>query len=226
MTKLLPGKDNEANIEAFKKMHAADPAIGTVDMKVKNIGHPSYVPILDYWIYFDNAILNEDNEEKEERSSQPRELAATEPAAAAGERDFGRARGDYRLRLTYDAEGFPIGSDGKRLQTMYRGHQLTEIRDNIVTLLGGKPEEGDRNRRTYRVLSSMAPIVDYREEVLQTLIPYWGLTWDEVEQVASSASKRRSVRRSPICSGRCCTRWVSTTPRCRWTSRMRMPTCS
>ena len=192
MTKLLPGKDNEANIEAFKKMHAADPAIATVDMKVKNIGHPSYVPILDYWIYFDNAILNEDNEEKEEEGAAAPRAAATEPAAAAeGTETSDELRGDYRLRLTYDAEGFPIGSDGKRLQTMYRGHQLTEIRDNIVTLLGGKPEEGDRNRRTYRVLSSMAPIVDYREEVLQTLIPYWGLTWDEVEQVASSASKRR-----------------------------------
>lgn len=192
MTKLLPGKDNEANIEAFKKMHAADPAIATVDMKVKNIGHPSYVPILDYWIYFDNAILNEDYEEKEEEGAAAPRAAATEPAAAVeGTETSDELRGDYRLRLTYDAEGFPIGSDGKRLQTMYRGHQLTEIRDNIVTLLGGKPEEGDRNRRTYRVLSSMAPIVDYREEVLQTLIPYWGLTWDEVEQVASSASKRR-----------------------------------
>ena len=192
MTKLLPGKDNEANIEAFKKMHAADPAIATVDMKVKNIGHPSYVPILDYWIYFDNAILNEDYEEKEKGGAAAPRAAATEPAAAAeGTETSDELRGDYRLRLTYDAEGFPIGSDGKRLQTMYRGHQLTEIRDNIVTLLGGKPEEGDRNRRTYRVLSSMAPIVDYREEVLQTLIPYWGLTWDEVEQVASSASKRR-----------------------------------
>jgi hypothetical protein len=79
MTKLLPGKDNEANIEAFKKMHAADPAIATVDMKVKNIGHPSYVPILDYWIYFDNAILNEDNEEKEEGGAAAREQPPQSP---------------------------------------------------------------------------------------------------------------------------------------------------
>ena len=122
MTKLLPGKDNEANIEAFKKMHAADPAIATVDMKVKNIGHPSYVPILDYWIYFDNAILNEDNEEKEEEGAAAPRTAATEPAAAAeGTETSDELRGDYRLRLTYDADGEPIGSDGKRLQTMLLG---------------------------------------------------------------------------------------------------------
>ena len=189
LTKLLPGKDNEANIEAFKKMLAADPAIATVDTKVKDIGHPSYVPSLDYWIYFDNAILNEDNEE--DCGGAAVACIPVGPTDGEGTQTADELRGDYRHRLTYDAEGYPVGSDGKRLQTCYRGHPLTEIRDNIVTLLGGKPEEGDRNRRTYKVLSSMAPIVDYREEVLQTLIPYWGLTWDEVEQVAKSASKRR-----------------------------------
>ena len=35
LMKLLPDKDNEANILAFKQMLAADPAISTVDEKVK-----------------------------------------------------------------------------------------------------------------------------------------------------------------------------------------------
>ena len=38
------------------------------------------------------------------------------------------------------------------------------------------------------MLSALAPIVDYKEEVLKTLIPYWGLTWDEVEPIAKSAA--------------------------------------
>ncbi len=209
LMKLLPDKDNEANILAFKQMLVSDPAIDTVDEKVKDIGHPSYVPSQDYWIYFDNDILNED--EKEDDAAAGEDGAslqkATSVANIIGEASTGAGaepvqtqdelRGDYRLRLSYDAEGYPIGADGKRLQTEYRGHQLTEILDNIVTLMGGQPEIGDRNMRTYKVLSAMAPIVDYKEEVLRTLIPYWGLTWDEAEPIAKSAAKRRPSEKLP-----------------------------
>ena len=213
LTKLLPDKDNEANILAFKQMLAADPAIGTVDEKVKDIGHPSYVPSLDYWIYFDNEILNEDEKEndavagKDGAALQKTESASgvsnvssiiAETTGAETVQTQDELRGDYRLRLSYDAEGYPIGANGKRLQTEYRGHQLTEIRDNIVTLMGGQPEVGDRNMRTYKVLSAMAPIVDYKEEVLRTLIPYWGLTWDEAEPIARSAAKRRPSEKLPF----------------------------
>ena len=202
LTKLLLNKDNEANIEAFKKLLRDDPAISTVDTKVKDIGHSSYVPSLEYWIYFDNAVLNEENEEiNATTGSSDCSALLAETSDATAEEGTVQATdelwGDYRLRLSYDAEGYPMGSDGKRLQTEYRGHQLTEIRDNIVTLMGGKPDVGDRNTRTYKVLSAMAPIVDYREEVLQTLIPYWGLTWDEVEPIAKSAAKRRPSEKLP-----------------------------
>jgi hypothetical protein len=63
--------------------------------------------------------------------------------------------------------------------------------------MGGQPEVGDRNMRTYKVLSAMAPIVDYKEEVLRTLIPYWGLSWDEAEPIAKSAAKRRPSEKLP-----------------------------
>lgn len=197
MTRLLPDKDNEANIEAFIQLQAADPAIKTVDKKVKDIGHPSYVPSLDYWIYFDNAILNEENDETVSDCSAllPETKAAEAQGGTVQTED--ELRGDYRLRLTFDADGCPTGSDGRRLQTMYRGHALTEIRDNVITLAGGKPSVGDRNMRTYKVLSALAPIVDYKEEVLKTLIPYWGLTWDEVEPIAKSAAKRRPSEKLP-----------------------------
>ena len=205
LKKLLPDQDNEANIEAFVQLLAADPAIKTVDKKVKDIGHSSYVPSLDYWIYFDNAILNEENDEmvsdggallpeKAEGAAAPACIAQAQGGVVQTEDEL---RGDYRLRLTYDAEGCPVGSDGKRLQTSYRGHALTEIRDNVITLAGGKPSVGDRNMRTYKVLSALAPIVDYKEEVLKTLIPYWGLTWDEVEPIAKSAAKRRPSEKLP-----------------------------
>lgn len=204
LMKLLPDKDNEANILAFKQMLAADPAIETVDEKVKDIGHPSYVPSMDYWIYFDNDILNEDEETEATTASVSNassvssvfsEITTTAGTQTVQTQD--ELRGDYRLRLSFDAEGYPIGTNGKRLQTEYRGHQLTEIRDNIVTLMGGQPEVGDRNMRTYKVLSAMAPIVDYKEEVLRTLIPYWGLTWDEAEPIAKSAAKRRPSEKLP-----------------------------
>ena len=197
LTKLLPDKDNEANIEAFIQLLAADPAIKTVDKKVKDIGHSSYVPSLDYWIYFDNTILNEENDEMVSDCSALLSEAKAAEAQGGAVQTEDELRGDYRLRLTYDAEGCPVGSDGKRLQTMYRGHLLTEIRDNVITLAGGKPSVGDRNMRTYKVLSALAPIVDYKEEVLKTLIPYWGLTWDEVEPIAKSAAKRRPSEKLP-----------------------------
>ncbi len=200
LSKLLPQKDNEANIEAFKQMLAADPAMESVDTKVKDIGHPSYVPSLDYWIYFDNDILNDDEHtETTASASNASNVFATfsQNAGAESVQTQDELRGDYRLRLNYDAEGYPIGENGKRLQTEYRGHLLTEIRDNIVTLMGGQPKVGDRNMRTYKVLSAMAPIVDYKEEVLRTLIPYWGLTWDEAEPIAKSAAKRRPSEKLP-----------------------------
>ena len=205
LTKLLPDKDNEANIEAFKKLLKDDPAIETVDTKVKDIGHPSFVPSLDFWIYFDNGILSEDGVEGDTQgsgtsvTSQATSQMGQTPCIAEDTSDAqtDEKRGDYNLHLRFDAEGKPVGSDGKQLQTDYRGHLLTEIRDNIITLAGGKPGIGDRNTRTYKVLSAMAPIVDYKEEVLQTLIPYWGLTWDEVEPIAKSAAKRRPSEKLP-----------------------------
>ena len=202
LEKLLPGQDNEKNIEAFKEMLKEDPAIETVDTKVKNIGHPSFVPSLEYWIYFDNAILAEDGDTQ---GTEPlcsagcaqSDLSPSAPQTDQSPCDADEKREDYRSHLRFDAEGCPIGSDGKALQTNYRGHPLTEIRDNVITLAGGKPGIGDRNTRTYKVLSSMAPIVDYKEEVLQTLIPYWGLTWEEVEPIAKSAAKRRPSEKLP-----------------------------
>lgn len=206
MKKLLPKEDNERNIEAFRQMHSTDPSIETLDTKVKDIGHPSYVPGKDYWIYFDYSIL-ENDEEKTEETQETESVSnifdnkanpsttANSTGSAVSTKD--ELRGDYRLRLTYDAEGYPLGTDGKRLQTDYRGHQLTEIRDNIVMLAGGTPGIGDRNTRTYKVLSAIAPIVDYKEEVLRTLIPYWGLTWDEAEPIAKSAAKRRLSEKLP-----------------------------
>ena len=193
MSKLLPNEDNEKNFEAFKQLLSSDPAIETVDTKVKDIGHPSYVPSADYWIFFDNTILEDDNYVEESAEVQ---LPTTDVQPSTTQ-NTDEQRGDYRQRLSYDAEGFPTGNNGKRLQTEYRGHLLTEIRDNIITLMGGKPEVGDRNMRTYKVLSAMAPIVDYKEEVLRTLIPYWGLTWDEVEPIARSASKRKPSEKLP-----------------------------
>ena len=208
LTKLLPGKDNEANIEAFKKMLKDDPAIETVDTKVKDIGHPSFVPSMDFWIYFDNGILVDevgegDTQGTTDHGDSPHDLRC---AAITGDSPHDPShdpaptdeeRQDYQAHLRFDAEGKPTGSDGKVLQTEYRGHLLTEIRDNVITLAGGKPGIGDRNTRTYKVLSAMAPIVDYKEEVLQTLIPYWGLTWDEVEPIAKSAAKRRPSEKLP-----------------------------
>ena len=191
LAKLLPNDDNEANIEAFKRMLADDPAIGSVDTKVKDIGHPSFVPELDYWLYFNNAILSDDDD-SDSPAAPAVPVAPAPPASAAA-----TERTDYRDKLVYDADGHPLGTDGQPLQTTYRGHPLTEIRDNIVTLYGGKPGVGDRNTRTYKVLSALAPIVDYREEVLQTLIPYWGLTWEEAQQAARSASKRRLSEKLP-----------------------------
>ena len=119
------------------RLLADDPAIGTVDTKVKDIGHPSYVPGEDFWIYFNNTILDDDDEEAASASNASNVLcvsSATQPVESQDEQ-----RGDYRQRLNYDAEGHPTGVGGKRLQTEYRGHQLSEIRDNIVTLRGGKP---------------------------------------------------------------------------------------
>ena len=191
LTKILPDKDNGENIEAFMQLLADDPAIETVDKKVKNIAHPSYVPCLDYWLYFDHAILSDDEAPVE---AAPSVAEMVQPAKSE---DGDEQRGNYDLHLRFDGEGCPIGSDGKKLQTDYRGHPLKEIRDNVITLYGGQPTIGDRNRQTYKVLSAMAPIVDYKEEVLQTLIPYWGLTWDEVKDVAKSAAKRRLSEKLP-----------------------------
>ena len=215
LLKLLPGEDNEQNIETFKRMLAEDPAIETVDTKVKDIGHPSYVPSKDYWIFLDETILTEEFERgnaddtegtgttvlrklRTEWSQSP-SVAQSPSAAQAGQSPCvtDEERGDYSMHLTFDAEGYPTGIDGKRLQTQYRGHKLTEIRDNIITLAGGKPDEGDRNTRTYKVLSALAPIVDYKEQVLRSLIPYWGLSWDEVEPIAKSAAKRRPSEKLP-----------------------------
>ena len=203
LTHLLPDRDNAQNIEAFRQLVADDPAAATIDTKVKDIGHASYVPGAEYWILFDKTTLENDDDEPTNRPSDGQPAGAAASASSASNasnvsvRTADELRGDYRLRLNHDAEGYPVGASGQRLQTHYRGHPLTEIRDRIVQLAGGKPDEGDRNRRTYMVLSALAPIVDYKEEVLRTLIPYWGLTWDEVCDVAKSAARRRPSERLP-----------------------------
>ena len=211
LLKLLPGEDNEQNIETFKRMLAEDPAIETVDTKVKDIGHPSYVPGKDYWIFLDETILTEEFERGSAGDAEGNtevtgttvlrklrtEWSQSPSVAQSSSVTTDEERGDYSMHLTFDAEGYPMGIDGKRLQTQYRGHRLTEIRDNIIMLVGGQPDEGDRNTRTYKVLSALAPIVDYKEQVLRSLIPYWGLSWDEVEPIAKSAAKRRPSEKLP-----------------------------
>lgn len=79
---------------------------------------------------------------------------------------------------------------GRKMQTTYQGHPLSEIWLKLVNAVVGKPiEEGDRNSNMYRTALLFRYICDNNPAVMAANIPSYGLSPQEVLQTLRSATR-------------------------------------
>lgn len=87
--------------------------------------------------------------------------------------------------------------DGADKQLMYHGTiPYKTIIKELVSTMGGAPQEGSRNTFLYRLARQLRYIVDFNPLQLVKILPTFGLPASEVENVAQSACK--SVRSEKI----------------------------
>lgn len=75
------------------------------------------------------------------------------------------------------------------LNSTFRGTSYRDIVSTFVEATGGEPQEGERNVKLYNLARKLRYIVDFNVDKLAAILPRFGLSEQEVAQVASSACK-------------------------------------
>lgn len=71
----------------------------------------------------------------------------------------------------------------------YEGTSYEKIVEELIEVMGGEPSEGTRNNFIYRLSRCLSGICNNNAEVLRQIIPHFGLTEKEVNQIIKSATK-------------------------------------
>lgn len=79
----------------------------------------------------------------------------------------------------------------------FQGIPIKEIVSEVIERTGGAPVVGERNTRLYEISRILRYIVDFDANKLAAILPTFGLTENEIAQVAQSAVKSNRAERMP-----------------------------
>ena len=101
-----------------------------------------------------------------------------------------------------EKEGEQAGGGEERrreeiLNAKFRGASYRDIVNALVQKIGGVPQRGERNVRLFYVARKLRYIVDFDAERLALILPDFGLSKEEVNQVAQSAVKGSRTSKIP-----------------------------
>lgn len=129
-----------------------------LDEVTVDLARLSFCPTAEDIIYFNSCLFGESAEVTQFAESQP--------------------------KLEEPEVELPLEDSG---QEMYEGLNLTDIAQAYFTLIGGLPQEGNRNAAFYSASRDLRYICDFNPQVLARILPKVGLSAHELLQVAKSA---------------------------------------
>ena len=96
-----------------------------------------------------------------------------------------------------DNKSFPLGEDLGEADTDYRGIPYAEIVRELISLLGGTPEVGERNQFYFTLVRYIRYICDFNVDKCVAVLPDFGLSLAERMTTAQSSIKRPRVNDFP-----------------------------
>ncbi len=141
-----------------------------VDQSLKDISRCIYMVPADHTRYMDEALFSVEGAEMKDVSAQPASLHIPTTDTLVREK--------VKVPLTY--QGMPYEEIIKKYWELFNN--------------GKEPQEGARNSMTYELAKSLAPICEYDQQVMETVVPrYGGLGETEWHQTIENALKAKQA---------------------------------
>ena len=183
--RIIAERKPQETIPAAQKRLAALFALSEFDAVTKDLARASYLMPWSYVLYCEPAGLNFDTAEREAVIT-----AHFAQMASLMENNSNNLRGNQLSAAPSEESPELSPSEGGDGGGLYRGIPYAEIVRELVNLLGGEPEMGERNQFYFTLVRYMRYICNFDPDMCVRVLPDFGLSLSERCSTAQSSVNR------------------------------------
>ena len=183
--RIIAERKPQESIPAAQKRLAALFALSEFDAVTKDLARASYLMPWSYVLYCEPAGLNFDTAEREAVIT-----AHFAQMASLMENNSNNLRGNQLSAAPSEESPELSPSEGGDGGGLYRGIPYAEIVRELVNLLGGEPEMGERNQFYFTLVRYMRYICNFDPDMCVRVLPDFGLSLSERCSTAQSSVNR------------------------------------
>ena len=197
--RLVFEREEGESIQAAQERIAKVFSIPTFDASTKDLARASFIVPLSYVLYLDETGLEFPDEATAQETAarftleQPASIDARGAQTDLRKNSSAPALGKVGLGATPGASVFEevLSERTKKPAVLtYKGIPYSDIVQELVTLLGGSPEVGERNTFYFTLVRYARYICDFNPEQLLAILPDFGLSVQERRSIITSAVNR------------------------------------
>ena len=181
--RVIAEREPEESIPAAQKRLAHYFALTEFDAVTKDLARASYLMPWSYVLYCEPAGLNFETAEKEAViTSHFAQLEAQSHTPTLPQQNVSETPANGSVPA--------VSSAGQNEATTYRGIEYAAIVRELVNLLGGEPEMGERNQFYFTLVRYMRYICNFSADLCVRVLPDFGLSLSERCATALSSVNR------------------------------------
>lgn len=181
--RVIAEREPEESIPAAQKRLAHYFALTEFDAVTKDLARASYLMPWSYVLYCEPAGLNFETPEKEAVvTSHFAQLEAQNHTTTLPQQNVSETPANGSVPA--------VSSAGQNEATTYRGIEYSAIVRELVNLLGGEPEMGERNQFYFTLVRYMRYICNFSADLCVRVLPDFGLSLSERCATALSSVNR------------------------------------
>ena len=181
--RVIAEREPEESIPAAQKRLAHYFALTEFDAVTKDLARASYLMPWSYVLYCEPAGLNFETPEKEAViTSHFAQLEAQNHTITLSQQNVSETPANGLVPA--------VSSAGQNEATTYRGIEYSAIVRELVNLLGGEPEMGERNQFYFTLVRYMRYICNFNADLCVRVLPDFGLSLSERHATAMSSVNR------------------------------------
>ena len=181
--RVIAEREPEESIPAAQKRLAHYFALTEFDAVTKDLARASYLMPWSYVLYCEPAGLNFETPEKEAVvTSHFAQLEAQSHTTTLPQQNVSETPANGSVPA--------VSSAGQNEATTYRGIEYSAIVRELVNLLGGEPEMGERNQFYFTLVRYMRYICNFSADLCVRVLPDFGLSLSERCATALSSVNR------------------------------------
>ena len=183
--RIIAERKPQESIPAAQKRLAALFALSEFDAVTKDLARASYLMPWSYVLYCEPAGLNFDTAEREAVIT-----AHFAQMESLMENNSNNLRGNQLSAAPSEESPELFPSEGGDGGGLYRGIPYAEIVRELINLLGGEPEMGERNQFYFTLVRYMRYICNFNADLCVRVLPDFGLSLSERCATAMSSVNR------------------------------------